>query len=43
LEAAEVNLFAHEQFPELAFRPGIYGLNVGEVDLRCGFHKKAKS
>ena len=35
LQAAEVDLLAHEQFPELAFRTGIDGLDVGEVDFGC--------
>ena len=38
LKTADVNLFAHEQFPEPTFRAGINGLNVGEMNLWCGFH-----
>ena len=32
-EAADVNLLAHEQFPEPTFGAAVDGLNVGEVNV----------
>ena len=38
LQAANVNLLAHQEFPEFALRSGIDGLHVVKVNVGCGFH-----
>ena len=39
MEATDVDLLAHEQFPQPAFGAGIDSLNVSEMYLRGGFHR----
>ena len=41
LKTADVNLLAHHQFPQIAFRTAVDGLHVLQPDRRRSFHREA--
>ncbi len=40
-EAADVDLLAHDQFPQIALRPAVDRLNVAQADVSMTFHGNA--